>query len=179
MFDLATAKARLGITDTSKDTVVAGALSASLGIAERFCDRRLAFATETANFYNFLGDTLFLPRYPIEAVISSTGLPDFQVHHRLGILELDSIISAPTVTVSYSGGYRVYPADLELALWGIFDQVYPAVSGSASPQAVESVTIPDVGTVRYSTGSSATPGVDANVLGAYYGILETYRRLTC
>lgn len=178
MFDLATAKARLGITDTSKDTVVAGALSASLGIAERFCDRRLAFATETANFYNFLGDTLFLPRYPIEAVISSTGLPDFQVHHRLGILELDSIISAPTVTVSYSGGYRVYPADLELALWGIFDQVYPAVTGT-TPDDVESVSIPDVGTIKYRASTSALAGVNANVLGTFASILETYRRLTC
>lgn len=179
MFDLATAKARLGITDSSKDALVTSALHAALSIAERFCDRRLAFATETASFYKFQGDTLFLPRYPVEALISTTGLPDhIHVHHRLGIIELDDAISADEVTVSYSGGYRVYPPDLELALWGIFDNVYPAMS-SAAPQSIESVSIPDVGMIKFRAGNSGGFGDNANVLGPFASALETYRRLTC
>lgn len=178
MFNLATAKTRLGITDNSKDAAVSGALSAALGIAERFCDRLLSFGTETSSFYNFVGDTLFLPRYPIQDVLSTTGILNYKVHHRLGIIELDAIVSASEITISYSGGYRVYPADLELALWGIFDQVYPAIGGTSADD-VESVSIPDVGTIKYRASNSALAGINANVLGTFAGILETYRRLTC
>lgn len=178
MFDLATAKARLGASDGSKDAIIQMGLDTALAMAERYCDRRFAYAAETARFYHFQGDTLFLPRYPIEAVISTSGLPDIKVHHRLGTLELPGFSAVEEAVVSYSGGYQVYPPDLELALWGIFDNVYPALSGAA-PAAVDSVTIPDVGTIRYRNDGNSMSIDNANVLGSFSGILETYRRQTC
>lgn len=180
-YDLATAKTRLGITGTAQDAMIQSTLDGSVAIAERYCDRRLAYASETVKFYHFEGDTMFLPRYPIEQVVSSTGLPaEVKIHHRLGTLEFHSPTFIEEAEISYAGGYQVYPLDLELALWGIFDTVWPAVNGGATVAAgaIDSITIPDVGTVRYNNSSSSGTG-NANVLGPYSGILDTYRRLTC
>ncbi len=179
MYDIATAKLRLGINDATMDPLVQLALDSALAVAEKYCDRQFAYRADVARFYNFGGDTLFLPRYPIEAVFATNGLPDsIEIHHRLGTIEIGSYVTASDIRVDYSGGYRVFPPDLELAFWGIFDTIYPTLSG-ATPAAVESVTIPDVGTIRYAKGNNGSTSIDANVLGAYYSVLETYRRLTC
>jgi hypothetical protein len=177
MYDLATAKTRLGITGTTQDAIITAALNAAVAMAERYCDRLLAYSVDSVTFNHFVGDTLFLPRYPIEAIISTTGLPDYLTHFSLGMLELEASTAIETATIQYSAGYRVYPGDLEMALWGIFDCIYPAMSGSTT-SAIDSVTIPDVGTIRYASNKGLA-GVDANVLGAYNTLLETYRRVTC
>jgi hypothetical protein len=186
MFDLATAKARLGITGTAQDTLVQTAITTTLEIAERYCDRKFTYAAETVKFYHFLGETFFLPRYPVQDVISHTGLPDqMKVHHRLGTVELHYAQFIEEAEFVYTGGYSVLPADLELALWGIFNGVWPSINGGSSVAvgAIDSITIPDVGTIRYnnsgSSASSSASAGNANVLGPYYSILDTYRRVTC
>ena len=186
MFDLATAKTHLGITGTAQDAQLQVALNTSISLAERYCDRKFVYAAETVKFYHFLGDTMFLPRYPIEQVVSSSGLPtESKVHHRLGTIELHREQFIEEASISYAGGYKVLPDDLELALWGIFNGVWPSINGGSSVAAgaIDSISIPDVGTVRFSnSGSSASSSASAghaHVLGPYYSILETYRRVTC
>lgn len=180
MFDLATAKIRLGITGNAQDAQVQLALDTAMAVAERHCDRRFAYSSDVAKFYNFEGDTLFLPRYPLEAVFFTRGLPEtIKVHHRLGTVEIGAYFRADEIEVNYSGGYQTLPPDLELALWGVFDVLYPGVAGQGAGGSIESVTIPDVGTIRYSTTAPVVPAVDANVLGAYYSLLDSYRRRTC
>ena len=186
-FDLATAKLRLGITDTAQDAQLQVALNTSISLVERYCDRKLTYASETVKFYHFLGDTLFLPRYPVEQVFTATGLPtESKVHHRLGTIELHREQFIEDASISYAGGYKVLPDDLELAMWGVFNSVWPTMNGGASVAAgaIDSITIPDVGTVRYNNnsggaGASSASAANANVLGAYVSVLDTYRRVTC
>ncbi len=187
MFDLATAKTRLNITDTLSDALITTGINTALAVAERFCDRKFSYASETVKFYHFFGDTLFLPRYPVESIVTSTGLPtQYKVHHRLGIIELHSPQEIEEASISYTGGYKVLPDDLELALWGIFDNLWPSVKGGASQVAagaIDSISIPDVGTIRYNnnagSGAGSSNANSGGVYGTFFSILETYRRVTC
>ena len=186
MFDLATAKTRLGITGTTQDAQLQVALNTSIALAERYCDRKFLYAAETVKFYHFSGAFMFIPRYPIEQIISSTGLPsETKVNNRLGMIEFHGHQSFEDASVTYAGGYKVLPDDLELALWGVFNGVWPSINGGSSVAAgaIDSITIPDVGTIRYnnsgSSASSSASAGNANVLGAFASVLDTYRRVTC
>jgi hypothetical protein len=188
MFDLATAKIRLGLTTTAQDALVTLTLSTAIAVAERYCDRKFMYAAETVKFYDFHGHMMFLPRYPIVAVLpSSTGIPStYHVHNRLGAIELHGATYIETASIDYAGGYQVLPADLELALWGVFDTLWPTLSGGGTTVAagtIESITVSDVGTVRFAANSgnaNASGGSgDAAIYGPYFSILQTYRRETC
>jgi hypothetical protein len=185
-FDLETAKARLGITNTDSDALILATQDMVVEIAERYCDRKFTFRREIVKFYHFTGDTLFLPRYPVREVFSWSGLPELhKIHHRMGTIELHRDTFIEEAQLDYAGGYQDYPGDLLLALWGMFDVVWPSVRGQASVSSgeIESVTIPDVGTVRFATGnsggSSGSNSGDRGVYGPFVSVLEFYRRLTC
>lgn len=188
MFDLATAKTRLSITDTTQDALLTVGIDTALAVAERFCDRKFGYAAETVKFYHFYGDTLFLPRYPVESIVSVTGLPtNYKVHNRLGMIDLPGAQSIEEATVSYTGGYKVLPPDLELALWSIFDNLWPSIKSSGTSSlgssAVASITVPDVGTIRFDNSGAGAgaggAGANSNLYGAFFSVLETYRRTTC
>jgi hypothetical protein len=103
----------------------------------------------------------------------------------MGTIELHRDTFIEEAQLDYAGGYQDYPGDLLLALWGMFDVVWPSVRGQASVSSgeIESVTIPDVGTVRFATGnsggSSGSNSGDRGVYGPFVSVLEFYRRLTC
>jgi hypothetical protein len=190
MFDLATANTRLGIT--GQDAQLQAALNISLAMAERYCDRKFMYAAETVKFYHFAGRTMFLPRYPIEQVFSTTGLPsETKVHNRLGTVEFHGEQFIEDASISYAGGYKVLPEDLELALWMIFDQVWPSLNATgggsslaAGSGAITSISVPDVGTLRFDTGgqsNSAGGGLSAVGLipASSINLLDYYRRRTC
>jgi hypothetical protein len=190
MFDLATAKTRLNITGTAQDALLTVGINTALAVAERFCDRKFSYAAETVKFYHFYGDTLFLPRYPIESIVSNTGLPtQYKVHNGLGLIELHAPQSIEEVSISYTGGYKTLPPDLELALWSIFDTLWPSIqsggTSSLGSSAVASITVPDVGTIRYDNSGAGAgagaggAGANSNLYGAFFSVLETYRRTTC
>ena len=77
------------------------------------------------------------------------------------------------------------PPDLEFALWLVFADVYAMRLGddsSAESAEVQSVTVQDVGSVRFSTGD----GIGTDTRLRYgplppiaVGILNTYRVVTC
>ena len=78
------------------------------------------------------------------------------------------------------------PADLELALWMIFDQVWATLPGggagtSAAGQGIESITIPDVGTIRFGSGgaSGAAGGASGVLPLSSTTILNLYRLEVC
>ena len=191
-FDLATAKTRLGITGTTQDVEIQAALDASLELIERYCDRKFLYATETARFYYFRGDHIFLPHYPVESVsaitidtMAYTG--KYKVHRAFGMIQFAGRIGYDEIDVTYSGGYRVLPPDLELVLWSVFGNVWPNYSGgtaTVAAGAIESITIADVGTVRYSTGAASSGSTGGGygwrgILGPYINVLDLYRRDVC
>ena len=107
-----------------------------------------------------------------------------------GLLEFDGWAPSLAYTVTYSGGYKVLPPDLELALWAIFDAVWSATPGAGkvgtatAGGVIKSLSAPDIGTVQFfdpnSSAGSAAGGVMGGLIPASaLGILDLYRREYC
>lgn len=175
MFDLAAAKTKLGIVGTLQDTQLQAALDVALAIAEKYCDRKFMYAAEVASFYLVKAQALKLYRYPVEQIVSITdtsggttiGSDTYKAHLSSGSILFDGWHSAREIDVSYAGGYKTLPADLELALWDIFNSVWSATpgwgaaAGAAAPAAgaIKSITVPDVGKIDYDlSGGTASGG---------------------
>ena len=187
MFDLITAKNRLGIADATQDAEITAALSASLAVAEAYCKRRFNYAKETESVYHDDKGYLFLERYPIDTVErvaaeGHTGVK-YKVNSPAGYLDLHGRYGFEEVNVTYSGGYKILPDDLLVALWAIFDGVWKAhfTSGGATAPggAIESVSLTGVGTVRFGSGGSSAAGgapMAAAIPSMASAILSNYKR---
>jgi hypothetical protein len=87
--------------------------------------------------------------------------------------------------VSYSGGYKVLPLDLEAALWMLFDGAYGVVGGGGGAIVgagdISSITVPDVGTVRFNEGQAANGSAASAGGGGFFNdpfaLLALYRRI--
>jgi len=196
-FDLIAAKARLGLTDATKDLQVQLALDACLAIAESYCDRHFLWTHETAKFYDIYARRLQLSRYPLTSVVSvldnsgnAISSTHYKVHHAYGYIQFKHYITDWEAQVEYEGGYKVLPADLLIALWGIFDIVWPSINGSSggaatvAPGSISSISIPDVGTVSFSAGGQAaaaklTGSASYSQYGPYFHLLDAYRDISC
>ena len=193
MFDLATAKIRLGIAavDTTKDALLSNAISAALSIAESYCDRKFLYAAESQKFNHFHGATMSLIRYPLVNVTSvaknGAGVSGYKVINSTGQIEFDHHVRHDELTVQYTGGYTVLPDDLLLALWRIFDAIWSdmpgggAAAGAAAVDKIKSIEIPDVGRITMDTGGNSSAagsssGLIDNVTAA---LLSFYRREKC
>ena len=203
-FDLKSARVRVGLEadDTSKDTQLISAINAALAIAENYTDRYFVWVKdEKARFYYEASKRYSMKRYPIEEVtqvIDSDGnFPEYRTHHLIGRIELKNYNYAQELEITYTAGYRVFPADLELALWGIFDATFASIDKAMSGEGINagnaagygdisSISIPDVGTVSFaSTASSITTSAVAskNALwgrfGPFFMLLDNYRDHSC
>ena len=184
MFDLATAKTRLGIVGATQDVEIQAALDASLAIAEAYCKRKFSFATEVARYYHVASGYLFVSRYPINmvtSVVRSNGQSDikYKVNKSSGFLDLHGRYADEEIQVTYSGGYVTLPADLEYALWGIFDGVWSNMNnaGSVSAGGVDKISLVGVGSISYDTGSGASSGsAGSPIYGYIEAILSNYVR---
>jgi hypothetical protein len=199
MFDEATATARLDLTDPSKIALLQPALDAAQAIAERYCDRLFDEADETEEIIPVHLGAVQVKRYPIATVASITGahsgvIGEKHIDKQAGVIYLDGGAASHEVSVTYHGGYRALPPDLELALWMIFDGIWPQfnlpVTGGAATApgtmgAISSISIPDVGRISFDTGNSSSSG--AGTSGGAFGfipatavsLLEPYRRKSC
>jgi len=203
-FDLKSARVRVGLKedDTSKDPQLKSAINAALAVAENYCDRYFVWVDdEVARFYYQASKRYSLKRYPIEEVTeirdSDGQFPEYRVHHVLGRIELKQFNYADEIMFTYTAGYRVFPADLELALWGIFDATFASIDKAMSGEGISggnaagygdisSISIPDVGTVSFaSTASSITTSAVAskNALwgrfGPFFMLLDAYKDHSC
>ena len=199
-FLIADAKARKGIlpADTTKDLILQVSLDTALALAETYCNRHFMYkAVELETFSYPFARGLQLSRYPLESVTSVTpvgqtaiGTDTYQAVLKTGQIKSLGWLSAKQIDVTYAGGYKVLPADLELALWMMFDEVWAGIpggggGGSAVPsgQVIQSITIPDVGTVRYADGGSSSSGGSGGGGGLIpinaTAILNLYRLETC
>jgi hypothetical protein len=201
-FDLATAKARTGIqpVDYSKDVLLQSALDAALGIAEQYCDRKFLDGDEVETLTPVHLGVLSLHRYPVATVTSITlahnGIAllstDWHVGKNSGLVYVDGLPASHEVTVTYHGGYNTLPADLELALFLVFDAVWAVTPGGGKTAgagsvgatgAIKSVSTPDVGSVSYydptqsAAAASAKTGAGMFLTFDAMSLLAPYRRM--
>ncbi len=216
MFDLDTGRTRIKLapTDSTKDLLITMGMNAALAIAENYCDRYFIWKKDSSTFINPTGPRLQLKRYPITYVEYVGGLDGstdsaissdaYRVHHIHGYLTFGHHHrhhNHPTLfpyhfgrdfLVKFEGGYKLdeLPADLELALWGIFDVVYAALdpnnagSSASGLGNIASINIPDVGTVSFQAGGTAATAKVAgsaafSQYGPFFHLLDTYRDLSC
>lgn len=192
-FDLTNARVRIGLgeLDTSRDEELQQALDFALAVVENYCDRRFAWKRETASFYWTAEQAYMIDRLPVTRLISvvdnegqTISVGNAEVHYTYGILKFDRPRTFREIAVTYEGGFQVFPADLRIVLWDVFDYVWGKMQGGGTVQSgeIQSITIPDVGTVRYNTSASgANDGGNAgsgySVYGPNFFLLEKYRRV--
>ena len=187
-FDLATAKARLNIpvVDVTKDASVQLSLDTALALAETYCNRKFTYAAETATFHYPFAQVLQLSRYPLEQVVSVTSdtttieRSTYQAVLGAGQVKSSGWMSGNSIDVTYAGGYKILPPDLLLALWGIFDKVWAASSGGAvGDRIVNSIQIPDVGTVKYESPNATAAAPVGLIPATSVAMLDFYRLEVC
>ena len=183
MFDLTTAKTRLNITGTTQDAELQGALDAALAIAEGYCDRYFMHTpTQVETFTHVFGKSVSLKRYPLDAEPTMAGdQKSYKFHADWGdgVVHFDGGVVDHKLTVTYSGGYVTLPADLEYALWAVFDGVWSNMNnaGSVSAGGVDKISLVGVGSISYDTGSGASSGSAGNPIAGYVeAILVNYKR---
>lgn len=162
MYDIQTARIRIGLesTDTSKDVELNAAMDASLKFAELYCDRKFMKQFESERFIHFNQCKVQLIRYPVDSVglVDADDKPntDWHIDGPDGRITFDGRINAHVLTVDYVGGYEVLPADLEMALWRLFDSAYGLISSTGGT----------VGTGQVKAIYSAGAKVEFNVSGS-------------
>ena len=182
MFDLATAKTRLNITDTTQDVQLQAALDAALAIAEGYCDRYFMHApAQVEKRTHVAGSSVSLMRYPLDAEPTLSGdSPNYKFHTDWdnGVIHFDGNYVDHKLTINYSGGYVTLPADLEYAFWGIFNGVWSNMNdvASAGVGGVGQVGITGVGYIRFMADESNSGSKGDPISGYVEAILANYKR---
>lgn len=184
---LETIKAELGITDTSKDVLLARYIGVGSGAVARYLDRVLGKATVVETFRYVRGiEALPLARAPVTSIASVTvggatlATTEYEVNsesgllHRVGVCPADWCSDA--IVVTYTGGYELLdelPYEIEEACIRLVKGQYFA--RTRDPM-VKSETIPDAGEFQYWVGPM--PGADAAALpGDVLALLMPFRHI--
>lgn len=194
-WDLATAHAKTGLAPGLSDDVLTAAMSTALAIAERYCDRLFLQKQEQVRFYDISQRAIQLPRYPVESVDDTyPSLNDYahHLHRGGGKIMFHGQPFFEELRITYTGGFKNLPEDLEFALWQIFGLLWStsfdptAGTGGGATIALGAVkrkTIVGVGSIEYETGGASSSGGDSVAAdwssalpGATQAILDLYRR---
>jgi hypothetical protein len=198
MFDLVAAKARLNITDNLKDAQVMAILGSTLLWAESYCRRKFTVSQQTETFNYFAGSSFPLLRYPVRTVasvrVNGNVVSDYALIRQIGLVEIQPGFGARKVEIDYVGGYPPdeFPADLELALWAIFDYLWAQTPGAGiaaggggggvSAGGMKSFSSPGVISINYDESTKGNTSGGAHISsGAMMPplamtILDLYRR---
>ena len=189
--DTARAVAGFAPDDNTHDVALQLVMDSVLAAVETKLERGLLKRQETAKFYHVNFCRIYLPRYPIEQVISPTGV--WRVHHRNGWIEG---MGGSEVEVTWIGGFDPLPSDLERALWGAFlaewansDPLTGAPIAGASVLVgsgeMKSLTVYDAYKVDFDVGATSVGGASGvgkideafwGALSPWADILMAYRR---
>jgi hypothetical protein len=180
---------RVGLAnnDASRDAEIEFAKRSAIALMESYCDRKFPFETDIEQAVHYDGVTLSLRRYPVEKVTiildnSASEFKDYHLDSDRGLVMLDEYAVRHKIKIQYDGGYRegLWPDDLVLAFIQLFDQQMATGGGGGglAAGAIQSVTLADVGTVRYATGSAAESAASGQgaVPAAVAALLEPYVR---
>ena len=174
MFDLATAKTRLGITGTAQDAEVQAAINAALEAVEMYLNRKLTYNNDKEIFRDVRAHAVSLRRYPVES-ITTVSQDYFQVDTETGLLYFDGYGVGRAITVEYIGGFKVIPAAIETALWMTLDNFWLVFAGgSVSSGGIKTVKAGDL-SITYDNAVGASVG-DSMIPGAAAALLLAYRR---
>ena len=181
-----TLRVRVGLdsADASRDDDINYASDLSLMLMGSYCDRLFDQVVDSEEvFTHESGYSFSLIRYPIVSIKSVTGdsqtITAYHIAKNRGIIELDSRGIFHELTIVSTGGYAEgeFPADLLQAYYLIFDQQFAGIgTTSTDAGAISSVTVADVGTVRYDTVNVGQ--LDLPEVGDYE-ILDNYKRYKC
>jgi hypothetical protein len=167
---LNTAKDRLNIAaaDTTHDVMIQAALDVALKTVELKLSRKLLLRRETISFPMHDLGYIWTDRYPIQKVYSLSGqthtMRNYTVFPDQGRIYVGG---RGDFTLDYDGGYVELPPDLDYVMWAAFDTIYkqmlnPAAGGATVVQGsgeVQSITIQDLGTVRFDVGAKSVGGI--------------------
>ena len=191
-WDLETAYSRMGTTPTpALDIQYQSSMDTALDVIETYLDRKLLYAVDQDEILRSHTFGYGVKRYPIEeinSVVSENNGPqltDIDFNTNTGVVIFNNGWHGQHVQINYSGGYQAIPAGLEFAVWAVFDTIEAlnsAGGGGLAAGEVESVTVPDVGTVRFSKGDTATTsggvGFGGLIPDEVIPLLSNYSRLS-
>jgi hypothetical protein len=181
-WDLTTAKTRLNITGATQDVEIQAALDAALSLIESYCDRRFMHTpAQVETFVHEGGPSVSLIRYPLDAdPVFTGGATNYKFHAdwENGVVHFDGGLAEHSLKVTYSGGYVTLPADLEFALWIVFDGVWASMSnaGAVSVGGVDKISLVGVGSISYDTSNGGGGSVGGPITDYARDVLDTYRR---
>ena len=196
-FDEATAITRLPALTQAQTALIQPMLDTAMALAETYCNRKFDYANEVESMPQpVLRKSLSLRRYPLESVTSivqahgAVDITEWHLDKDSGLVHLHGWHGSHEMTVTYKGGYSVLPFDLELALWQIFHGLWASTPGAGTSlgssggalDGIKSIALPDVGTLSFFEGGSATAssgrgGAMGGAIPALAaGILDLYRR---
>jgi len=175
-----TLRERLGLdsADASRDAEIAQFNAAAFALMANYCDRYFQEVLGgEQEFVHVSGETLSLDRYPVTQITSMVNgdgreISMYHLGKVTGLIHFDYPFAFHLLTVVTDAGYAEgeFPADLLTAYYAIFDQ---QEESGVSNTNIESVTVADVGTVRYGKTDSMSGGFIPVVAGS---ILDSYKR---
>jgi len=180
-----TLRVRIGLidSDASRDDDINAASAVTLALMANYCDRYFDEVVDgVQDFTHVTGESLSLNRYPVTEITSMLNNMgnEFTLYHLgeyTGIIHFDYPVAFHTLSVTSTAGYAEgeFPDDLLIAYYSIFDQQFAAMESGAtiSTTNIESVTVADVGTVRYGSNDSMGGGFIPPIAGS---ILDAYKR---
>ena len=188
-----TLRVRVGLesTDASRDDDITAASDLALSLMANYCDRYFdQVLGDQEGFTHLHGFSAPLKRYPIVQV---TGIVDqdakavsigYHINKVNGVIQFDGHVAFHEMVVTFDGGYAEgeFPDDLLYAYYQVFDQHWAVIENGTSPGAanISSVSVVDVGTVRYSQDSITTPEMGGGFLPPIaLSILNYYKRYQC
>lgn len=187
-WDITTAQARFPKMTAPEVTAL---MDASVLVLEGELNRHIIYKAYTEERVELEARGIHPARaYPIDSAVQVTvdGQNfDGSIEHDNGLMYFNEsrwqAKAGSTIKIQYTGGFNPLPADLEVALWGIFDSfaANAASAGNVSLTNVDSVTIPDVGTVRFSNQDFPAQGsTGINQFGPMFSlVIDKYRRPAC
>jgi len=188
----------IDLADTTHDLALGLDLKVALTIIETYLDRIIAKRPVSEEYDHHFG-TISLQNTPLDGAVQVTidGVPqtDYSTYGQHGMVYLTRAgsfdanyvhdwASFKQVEITYFAGYDPIPDDLAYAIVLTAAGIHAASGGGGAVAGMEisSMSVPDVGTIRYSSTGGASGG-DAG--GGAFGpipqgalsILGLYRRL--
>ena len=184
-------RVRIGLEpdDTSRDAEIDAVKDTSFALMGNYCDRVFLLGTDVVEqFTHAVGMALALKRYPIDTVTSivdqdDRAFTDYHIEPDTGVIHLDVRCAFHQAYVTFTGGYDedALPGDLLVAFYAVFDQEWDIYEGGAvsSSGEISSVSVVDVGTIRYDTNASDSTGQGSFLPDRAKSLLENYMRYKC
>jgi len=188
-----TLRVRIGLdgADASRDEDINAANALALSMMANYCDRYFDQVIDDQEVFTHLyAQSAPLKRYPVTAIdsIVDENARDISTVYHLGrytgVIHFDYPVHFHEMLVTFTGGYAEgeFPEDLLYAYYQIFDQQMAVIDTGTSPGSanISSVTVVDVGTVRYNQDSIVTPEMGGGFLPPVArSILGYYKRYQC